>query len=388
MEPLLSIAIPTKDRYDTLFPVLTALLKYIKGNDFEIIVQDNSTDNTFGLLEIARISDERIKYFYSSDKLTVTENSDLAIGHCVGEYLTFIGDDDLISPYVLQIVGEIKANELDCLIYERGNYFWKDLKMNKLYAFHYPASMQFPKIMTTNIQKLSVDNELNAVLDAGGIAYYKLPSLYHGIVKRDTMRLLKVKFGTFVPGSCPDVAIATALSSIVVNYGFMNYPVTITGASKKSAAGMGARSAHIAKIEDVPWLPKDLIDSWDPKIPRIWTGMTIYAQNIHEVFAKAKIRSSVNYEMLYANIFIKEPKARKIVLPFLLTIQKKLPKKLIYYVNVLVKSLLFDLLYASPSFIINLRFHLKGEFKHKAELLNVNSVDECMSKLVEITKPV
>lgn len=387
MSLLLSIAIPTKDRYDTLFPVLEALLKYIKGSDFEIIVQDNTQDNTFALNEFKRIQDEKIKYFHQPEKLTVTENSNLAIEHCSGEYLTFIGDDDLISPYVLQLVNGVKSAGLDCLIYERGNYFWNGLKMNKQYAFHYPASLQVPKNISTIIQKLNVKEELNFVLNEGGIAYYNLPTLYHGIVKRETMMQLKAKFGDFVPGSCPDVAIATALTTVVENYGYMRYPVTITGASKKSAAGLGARSAHIAKIEDVPWLPKNLIDSWDPEIPRIWTGMTIYAQNIHEVFVKAKIASSINYDMLYANLFIKEPKARKVVIPYLLSVRKSLLKKWAYVSTVWMKSILFDGLYAAPSFIINLRFHLKGDFKQKSDFLKVNNVDACMNKLLEIAKP-
>jgi glycosyltransferase involved in cell wall biosynthesis len=383
MEPILSIAIPTKDRYETLFPVLEALLKHIAGSDYEIVVQDNTSENGEALEELAIIMDDRIRYFHVSEKLTVTENSHLAISHCTGEYITFIGDDDLISPYILEIVQKVKLANLDCLIYERGNYFWKDLIMHKKYAFHYPASMQFPKHFSTCIEELSINEEMSAVLDAGGIAYLRLPSLYHGLVKRESMLRLQEVFGTFVPGSCPDIAIATALSGIVNKYGFMRYPVTITGASKKSAAGMGVRSAHIAKIEDVPWLPKNLKESWDPKIPGIWTGMTIYAQNIHEVFQKTGAKGTINYGALYSNLFIKEPKTRKIVWPLLMG-NPMLKRK----VHVLmIKALLFDLLYKAPGFLINLRFWLKGDFKRKSEMLHVNNVDECMEHLVRIAKP-
>ena len=381
----LSIAIPTKDRYDTLFPVLRALLKYIVGMDYEIIVQDNTLINDIALEKIQEINDEKINYYHSSDSLSVSENSDLAISHCTGKYLTFIGDDDLISPYILEIIKKVDTESLDCLIYEKGNYFWDFLKMDKEYAFHYPASLSYSKELSVEIKKLSVKKELQFTLDAGGDSNYHLPSLYHGIVKKEVMKKVKEKFGSFVPGSCPDIAISTALSCVVQEYGFMCYPVTIAGASNKSAAGMGVRNAHIARIEDVPWLPKDIINKWNPKIPRIWTGMTIYAQNIHEVFMQAGINTEINYNRLYSNMYIKEPQTKKIVLPFIISFQKNLFAKGLSILTNSVKAISFNLLYSLPSCAINARYFLKGDFKRKVQHKNVKTVDDCMLHLTIFT---
>ena len=44
--PLLSIVIPTKNRYETLIPTLDALLDNIVGSAYEIIVQDNIDNPT------------------------------------------------------------------------------------------------------------------------------------------------------------------------------------------------------------------------------------------------------------------------------------------------------------------------------------------------------
>jgi glycosyltransferase involved in cell wall biosynthesis len=386
MGPLLSIAIPTKDRYDTLFPVLHALLKYIQGTDFEIIVQDNTIHNAEATVEIANIKDPRIKYYHTANSLSVTDNSNLAIEHCEGNYLTFIGDDDIVSPYILQILAKVKSAGLDCLIYEKGNYFWQGLKMYKEYAFHYPASLQYPKNISTDIELLSVEKELEFVLKAGGDGYYRLPSLYHGIISREVLNMLKKKFGTYVPGSCPDIAIAMALSSVVNKYGFMNYPVTITGASKKSAAGMGVRNAHVARIEEVTWLPKNIIETWDSKVPKIWTGRTIYAQNIHEILTQLKIDKTIDYSSLYSNLFVKEPKIKKIVFPFLLGVRMNLPKKIDYIFSTFVKALLYYLLYKSPSYLINAYYLLKGDFKRRSQCLHIENVDKCMLHLIEICK--
>ncbi|MBK7499322.1 MAG: hypothetical protein IPI19_09490 [Ignavibacteriales bacterium] len=100
------------------------------------------------------------------------------------------------------------------------------------------------------------------------------------------------------------MAISTALGFCTETHHFINYPVTITGVSKNSAAGLGAKGAHIAKIEDVSFLPKNIKIFWDPNIPQIWTGPTIYAQNVYEVLSKSEGRRTINYIKMYEYLYV------------------------------------------------------------------------------------
>ena len=56
MQPLLlSIVIPTKNRYDYLCILIKSLLKN-QSDEFEIIIQDNSDDNTLFIEFLNKIS--------------------------------------------------------------------------------------------------------------------------------------------------------------------------------------------------------------------------------------------------------------------------------------------------------------------------------------------
>lgn len=88
----LSILIPTKNRYEYLFPVVKTIISKITRDDLEIIIQDNSDDNTKGVRFFEDLADFRVKYFYHSGSLPVSDNVELAISNATKDYLTIIGD--------------------------------------------------------------------------------------------------------------------------------------------------------------------------------------------------------------------------------------------------------------------------------------------------------
>lgn len=299
---LLSIIVPTKNRYNCLIPVLDTLLKNIKGEGYEIVVQDNTSDNTQFLNYYDGKLDGRVHYFHTAESLDIVQNTDRAIMNSHGKYLIFIGDDDFVSPYVMQIVKMIDQKGLDNLTYTPGNYYWAQTKFAKTSYFHAPAQMTLNSKISTDMVERNSQQELDRVLAKGGCYYLGLPRFYHGIASRRLLEELKAKFGgkTYFPGPCPDMTISVALATIMPKFYYMNYPVTVTGASSNSGAGMGVTNTHVGKIEDQPFLPKETIDLWDAKLPKVWTAFTIYAQSIHQVFNLAGIKRRVDYTVLYA----------------------------------------------------------------------------------------
>ena len=78
------------------------------------------------------------------------------------------------------------------------------------------------------------------------------------------------------------MAISVALSQFVKKHVRFNVPLISSGASPKSSAGLGARHMHKGELKSVSFLPKDIEEKWDERIPRVWTGPTIYAQSTFE----------------------------------------------------------------------------------------------------------
>ena len=88
--PLLSIAIPTKNRYKTLCGTLNAMLSEF-DDSVEFIICDNSDDNSsfISIDGINIINDKRVKYLYEERKLSIVDNTEIALSHCNGVFVTF-----------------------------------------------------------------------------------------------------------------------------------------------------------------------------------------------------------------------------------------------------------------------------------------------------------
>jgi hypothetical protein len=88
---------------------------------------------------------------------------------------------------------------------------------------------------------------------------------------------------------------------------YVNYPLVISGTSPKSAGGLGVLHQHLANIEDVAQLPKDTALQWDKRIPKYWTGPTIYAESAIKAlqsFNKNTTIEKLNFNYLYAWVSI------------------------------------------------------------------------------------
>jgi hypothetical protein len=126
---------------------------------------------------------------------------------------------------------------------------------------------------------------------------------------------IKVKTGTYLPGSSPDIAFSTALLLVLDKYYFVNFPLSVFGASKNSGGGMTARKQHYGKIEDQKFLPKNIVENWNPLIPRIWSEKTIYAQTVTEVLKIFKSNLQFNYITFYGTMLAYEPYLVKFLIP-------------------------------------------------------------------------
>ena len=74
-KPLLSIVIPTKDRYVYIkVCVLTLLELKKKYANIEIVVQDNTKDNTEFLMFLEQEKLDQIMYYHTREVLSVVDN--------------------------------------------------------------------------------------------------------------------------------------------------------------------------------------------------------------------------------------------------------------------------------------------------------------------------
>lgn len=303
----LSIIIPTKNRYVYLYHCLLSILKHYNNNEVEIVLHDNSTDempdNVQELInKYSIIKHVKIDYWISG-----WENFERSMSFARGEYVTMIGDDDSLSSYVMDAVKYMKINDIEALNAPYAHYAWPDIE-SRVFKKGLSGQLSITQF-NCEINELDGAQQLQKLYKSGGTRLFELPRIYYGIVKRELLEKVKNASGYYIPGPSPDMASATSLALFVNQLYIVNYPLFIAGNSSKSTAGLGSKGAHVGKIEDILFLPKNCAENWSELVPRFWSGPTIWAESALKALEGCKSHdiNKFNYSRLYANCLVFNP---------------------------------------------------------------------------------
>ena len=253
-------------------------MKMKRSESCEIVIQDNSDDNSDFLDYLSEINAPNLVYGYTKEAISVIDNCDLAIKACSGKYICFIGDDDIVMSYIVDVVDWMDRNSISILNGTRPSYSWPGLALNSTSKVEKGVLRTKPY----SYKNYSRNNEqiLLSKLKKGGVSMDGLPCLYHGIVKLKTLNKIYEKSGSYFPGPSPDMANATGLCLVSEESYFADFPIVITGHSINSGGGMGVRKQHAGEIDKMAHLPKNTGKEWSPSIPKYWLGKTIWAESI------------------------------------------------------------------------------------------------------------
>lgn len=70
-QPLLSIVIPTKNRYDCLKKFVELFHSVYTSSEIQLAISDNSDDNSDFLAFLSTVDDKRILYTYTAEHISV-----------------------------------------------------------------------------------------------------------------------------------------------------------------------------------------------------------------------------------------------------------------------------------------------------------------------------
>lgn len=273
--PLVSVVIPTYNRYDYLYGCVDAT-RSIVSDDLEIVIQDNTQDNTAFKEYVGNLGDSRIKYYHKAEHVSVVDNCNMGILHASGEFICMIGDDDCACESILRAASYCKTHNIEACCFPFPGFNWGDMvyigkKRRARYAIREKAD--------GTILSLDSRKEFEKSLKNGAGLKITMPRVYHGLVAKSCLDRIYAKLGTYFPGPSPDMANAVAVCMETKSTIYISDYLIVSGYCHKSATGEGNRGQHFGKIEDKPWLPKDTVDKWNKNIPKIFSGETIIAQS-------------------------------------------------------------------------------------------------------------
>ena len=313
MTYVLSIVVPTKDRYPYLFQLIE-LIKSFKSNDIELIIQDNTADNTLVLEYLKDNSFEHLKYFHTKEPISQSDNSTKSILNSTGEYVCFIGDDDGVTRYIVDAVKWMKENNVTILKSAFAIHKWPSFISSSYYKVSGTAIFN-DFSMTYKI----VDNKecLKKLLSTGIKTLDYMPKLYNGITKRATLDKIYKKCGTYFPGPSPDMANAVSLALEEDNYAFVDAPVIIGGHSEHLGGNASRYKNKCGPLEEQPFIDKAYIEAWNSRIPKVWSATTIWpasAITALEAYDATEYLSMVDYEEILKSFIIANPDLKNMAL--------------------------------------------------------------------------
>ncbi len=237
--PFFSIIIPTRQRHQTLGYSIRTVLDQIYP-DFELVVVDNkSSKETEDVVK--SFDDSRVKYFYSEDRLTMSENWEKGLSHAEGQYIFFMGDDDAILPDGLSIAHMILSEyNTQVLAWNRDDciYWWKD------------SILEFKRnLLSISVKepRLSICDSIEMLQSAYcfRIEYQMLPMIYSAFIHRDLLLEIMLIYGKYFCHPIPDVFSGIVNAYFTESYYHSSRPLSMTGVSGNST-GLSFSHPHLS----------------------------------------------------------------------------------------------------------------------------------------------
>lgn len=280
--PLLSIVIATRNRIVYAISAIQSILE-IPDPRLELVVQDNSESRDLESYVRENIKDNRFRYRYTPAPFSSIENFNAALELATGEYICLIGDDDGVNPEIIGVAAWALSNDVDCVVGSlSANYRWHgagapDTLFTKMIGgvltiSDFRCGIEFP----------DTEKEMLKLARNGGTYYldYKLPKLYHGIVRKRCLNEIFSRTGAYLKGLSPDMYSSLSIACITKKTVLIDYPLTIPGVCSESSSIIeGQIKQYSKKLEDAPHFRNRGLYEWSTEVPRIYTVETIWADS-------------------------------------------------------------------------------------------------------------
>ena len=230
MHPRISVVIPTRERADTLAQTLRTCVAQDYDN-LEIVVHDNASSPATAEA-VERHGDERVRYFRSDKRLSMRANWEAALERTTGDYVIYIGDDDLVTiGGVSRLAGLITSTGAEAIKWSSVNYIWPN------------RSTTGAGFLIVKHQKLFGDYTFydgSDILDAMFAGKLRMSlrtfHVYHGCVSRGIIDKVRARTGQYFCYQIPDAYTAFANAFVTGRILHVRHPITSFGHSANSNA--------------------------------------------------------------------------------------------------------------------------------------------------------
>lgn len=225
-----SLLIPTRNRQQTAIYAIASALN-TEYPLLQIVVSDNSDNDTLKHLLLEKGWLEKVTYFKTDRVLSMRDNWEKALDLATGDIVSVMGDDDAIMPDAF-----LRANwffskyEMDVFHSKYATYKWQ--------SYPFPGRRQYLSF-SYDTQFTLFTNPKMLLRAAYDYTYMPGtgPGLYYGFVKRAFLEHIKSIRGRWLVDSIPDQDSGYATLMYANAFGIGNRPLFVSGHSGASNSG-------------------------------------------------------------------------------------------------------------------------------------------------------
>lgn len=302
--PILTVVMPTHNRASYAISAINSILSF-PDPDIELVVTDTS-DNYQLRDAVSSIQDNRLNYSHIDSPLSMTENYNLAMTKATGVYVCLIGDDDTITADAISVSRWANVHKIGVVSpLVVANYAWPDFKSRFFGNAH--AGRLYIKKKFGDFKWCDSKVNLKKSLKKGALGTEGLPKVYHSIVSKNLMNMIKDKSGDFFHGVSPDVSGAVGLALVCDKYLEIDYPLTLPGAAGNSNSGRSAMNTHKGSLAEDSHTKRFKNLKWPNLLPQFTSVETVWAQAAYSTLKSldADLLKEYNFLKLYAVCYLR-----------------------------------------------------------------------------------
>lgn len=308
--PVLSVIIPTHNRPECAVATIRAVLS--ASPDIEVIVSD--TSETDGISSaFVEWNPARLKLLRPSRPLSVVENFNVGLEAATGDFLVFIGDDDLVSPQIIDVALWARREGVEAVTFSFPLlYYWPSFVSKTRWKAD--SSTLVISSYDGRVHEVDTLSELSFALCRLGAGVLDMPRAYAGMVSRGLVDRIVDRHGALFGGVSPDIYSAALISLEARRACRLDFPIIIPGASGGSTSGHSARGKHVGGLRDNTHIGafKNLV--WDPRVPEYYSVPTVWGFSLLKAIEdQAEWLQRADFAHLYLKCLITDPEYKALV---------------------------------------------------------------------------
>ena len=201
--------------------------------------------------------------------------------------------------------------DIDCITQTHViNYLWPDGKHNGI-LYLPPFSGN-----TTTIPYRENLREYYKVGTSVNPRDFKLPCIYHGVVRKKVLDVIMKERGCYINAISPDSYLAVVLSEYIHSQIEVDYPISIGGACVGSATVSNIKGGHFGELEDSEQYRVNVSKGykWSENVPDYYSIQTIWADSAMHACRDENMRKMFSLEQLTARAIIENRSEIKFIL--------------------------------------------------------------------------